>query len=158
MNNEGTDLSLVRKVELMKTKHGENVRVVKYEDGKREISLPDQENSVLLTLDAEEAAQFSSLIGDAGHKPRSLKNIESVVDGLYIELYKLERHYKAVGKTIGDLRLRQRSMATIIAVIENNYSKHISPGPDLLLKAEATVIILGERLHQHQAKHILEQG
>jgi len=109
-------------------------------------------------LDDDEARYISAIISGATYKPTAMENIEVALGDLIIEWYKLDSNYKAIGKTIGELKIRQRSGATIIAVIEKNHKKHINPGPDLMLTSEATVVVLGERLHQQQIRQILLSG
>ena len=48
----------------------------------------------------------------------------------------------AIGKTIGDLRLRSRSGATVIAIARDGQTE-INPGPDYRLAAEDVLVLLG---------------
>ncbi|MNJ40272.1 K(+)/H(+) antiporter subunit KhtT [compost metagenome] len=111
-----------------------------------------------VTLEDDEARYISAIVGGVTYRPTALENIEDALGDVIIEHYKLEPQFKAIGKTIGELRIRQRSSATIIAVIEKNHNKHINPGADTLLTAEATVVVIGERLHQQQIRQILLTG
>lgn len=132
------------------------------DDGRRELSHSDLDNPdepmSMVTLDDDEAKYVSAIIGGATYKPTALDNIEVALGDLIIEWYRLDSNYKAIGKTIGDLRIRQRSGATVIAVIEANQRKHVNPGADLMLTSGALVVVIGERLHQQQIKHILMNG
>ena len=47
-----------------------------------------------------------------------------------------------VGKTIGDLRLRSKTGATVIAVVHDGHID-INPGPELRLRAEDVLVLLG---------------
>ncbi|AZK46200.1 cation:proton antiporter regulatory subunit [Paenibacillus lentus] len=162
MNLKETDLPGTGKKFEIETRSGEKLTITIYDDGRREVyhyGADNPEDSISkISLTDEEARYVSAIIGGVTYKPTPLENIEVALGDLIIEWYKLEPHYKAIGKTIGELRVRQRSSATIIAVVESNHSKHINPGPDLLLTAGALVVVIGERLHQQQIRQILLNG
>lgn len=162
MNLKETELPGIGKKFVVQTKNGENLAIIIHDNGNRELyhfeqGHPEPSNSKVI-LNDDEAKYVSAIIGGVTYKPTTLDNIEVALGDLIIEWYRLEPNFKAIGKTIGDLRIRQRSGATIIAVIEKNHTKHINPGPDLLLTAECLVVVLGERLHQQQIRQILLNG
>lgn len=162
MNLKETDLPGIGKKFVVETRSSDKLAITIHDDGRREVIHFDSDDhdqiKSKITLDDDEARYVSAIIGGVTYKPTALDNIEVALGDLIIEWYRLEPQYKAIGKTIGDLRIRQRSGATVIAVIEKNHSKHINPGPDLLLTADALVVVLGERLHQQQIRQILLSG
>lgn len=162
MNLKETDLPGIGKKFVVQTRSGEKLAIIIHDDGRREMYHFDEENpdnrTHKITLDDDEARYVSAIVGGVTYQPTALENIEVALGGLIIESYRLESNFKAIGKTIGELRIRQRSGATIIAVIENNQKKHVNPGADLMLTANATVVVIGERLHQQQIRHILLNG
>lgn len=121
----------------MYTRSGENVTVIIHDD---------------------EARQISAIIGGMTYKPKMVETIEVALDDLIIEWYKIESHFMCVGTSIGGLNVRQATGATIIAVIEKNSEKQINPGPDYVLQAESTVVVVGERQQQKLIKQILLNG
>lgn len=162
MNLKETDLPGIGKKFVIQTRSGEKLTIIIHDDGRREIYHYDHDNfddSVsMITLDDDEARYVSAIIGGITYQPTALENIEVALGDLIIEWYRLEPNYKAIGKTIGELRVRERTGSTIIAVIEKNQKKHVNPGPDLLLTADSTVVVIGERLHQQQIRQILLNG
>lgn len=162
MNLKETDLPGIGKKFVIETRSGEKLAIIIHDDGRRELYHFEEENREdsisMVTLDDDEAKYISAIIGGVTYQPTALENIEVALGDLIIEWYRLEPNYKAIGKTIGELRIRQRSGATIIAVIEKNQKKHVNPGADLLLTADALVVVIGERLHQQQIRHILLNG
>ncbi|MBA9087132.1 TrkA domain protein [Fontibacillus solani] len=162
MNLKETDLPGIGKKFVVQTRSGEKLTIIIHDDGRREMYHYDNDNPddsiSMVSLDDDEARYVSAIIGGITYQPTALENIEVALGGLIIEWYRLEPNYKAIGKTIGELRIRQRSGATIIAVIEKNHTKHVNPGPDLMLTAGATVVVIGERLHQQQIRQILSNG
>ena len=162
MNLKETELPGIGKKFVVQTRSGEKLTIIIHDDGRREMFHFDEENPddsiSMVTLDDDEARYVSAIIGGVTYQPTALENIEVALGDLIIEWYRLEPNYKAIGKTIGELRIRQRSGATIIAVIEKNQKKHVNPGADLMLTADALVVVIGERLHQQQIRHILLNG
>jgi len=55
----------------------------------------------------------------------------------------IEHDSKAVGKTIGELKLRKRTGVTIIAITREGDTE-INPGPDTKLQPEDVLVLLGE--------------
>lgn len=162
MNLKETELPGIGKKFVAETRSGDKVGITIHDDGRREMYHYEHDNDEevvsKITLEDEEARYISAIVGGVAYKPTALENIGDALGDILIEWYKLEPNFKSIGKTIGELRVRQRSNATIIAVIDKNQNKHINPGANTLLTAEATVVVIGERLHQQQIRQILLTG
>jgi len=143
------------------TRTGERLVVIVHNDGRRELYHFDQVdlNECLssLTLDDDEARQIAAIVGGMTYKPKMLETIEVALDDLIIEWYRIESHYSCVGRTIGELNVRQTTGATIIAILEKR-AKHINPGPEVVLTADCTIVVAGEREHQTKIKQIFVNG
>jgi TrkA domain protein len=144
------------------TRSGEKLVVVIHDDGRRELyhfDHDDPEESIsLVTLDDDEARQVAGIIGGMTYKPKTLESVEVALDDLVIEWYKVDPGSKAVGKTIGELQVRSKTGANIIAVIEKNQRQQVNPGPDQVLHAEATLVISGERHQVKALKQLISDG
>jgi TrkA domain protein len=87
-----------------------------------------------------------------------LESSSITLDDLVIEWYKMEPGSQAIGKTIGQLQVRQMTGATMIAIIEKNGHKRINPGPDQTLPEDATLVVAGERQQVQAFKRLIALG
>lgn len=79
------------------------------------------------------------------------------LNDLIIEWYKVEGESKTLGKTIGELEVRQRTGASIIAAIKGTESI-INPGPDYVIARGVTLVVAGKRSSIKVLKDILLGG
>jgi len=75
-----------------------------------------------------------------------------------IEWYKIEPGSDCIGKTIGELDIRQKTGATVIAIIEKDQKQKVSPGPDSVIAAGVTLVVAGERKQVKALKATLIKG
>lgn len=140
---------------------GDKMVIVVHDDGRRELyhyDIEDEEESISqVTLDDEEARQVAAIIGGMNYIPKALENIQVSLEELVIEWCRIEPHFKSVDKTISELQVRQRTGATILALVEKGRQK-ISPGPDDKLAADMTVVIAGDRQQIKMLKDLLQNG
>lgn len=146
----------------VEARSGDKMVIVVHDDGRREMyhfNHDDPDDSIsMVTLDDAEARQVAGIIGGMTYKPKALESVEVALDDLVIEWYKIEPGHKCAGKTVGDLDVRAKTGASIIAVVDTDNTKKISPGPEQLLRAGATVVIAAER-HQLKAfKQLMIHG
>lgn len=159
MKVQESELPGIGKKFVLNARSGDKMVIIVHDDGRREFyhfDYDDPDESISnVTLDDDEARQLAAIAGGMMYSPKALETIDVVLDGLLVEWYKIEPQSAVVGKTIGELDVRQTTGATVIAAIEKNHTKHINPGPDYVITAESTIIVLGEREHQKQIRKIL---
>lgn len=147
----------------IKTRGGDKLVVIVHDDGRRELyhfyyDNPDDSIS-MISLDDSEARQVSAIIGGMAYKPKALESMEVALDDLVIEWFKIEPGCGGIGKTIGELGIRQKTGASIMAIVGPEHTKKINPGPDQVIEAGMTLVIAGERPHIQAFKNlILKKG
>ncbi|MFO7263129.1 MAG: potassium:proton antiporter [Bacillaceae bacterium G1] len=145
----------------IEAKSGDKLVIVIHDDGRRELYQFDSDNQdevvSVVTLDDTEARQVAAIIGGMVYKPQALETVEVTLEDLVIEWVKIEPNFKCIGKSIFDLDVRQRTGATVLAMVEKNRQK-INPGPDDPIKPNMTLVVAGERKQIKQLKELLING
>lgn len=152
-----SDLIGIGKKFQIETEAGDNMVVVIHDDGRRELYRhddDDNETRCVMTLSDEESRQLAGIIGGLSYKPKALETIEVALDDLRIEWYKVEATSDGVNKTIGELGVRQKTGASIIAAIKDSETK-INPGPEYMIEPGATLVIAGKAKHIKLLKELL---
>lgn len=156
-----SDLPGIGKKYQIETASSDKIVVVIHDDGRREIYHYDDHDPEVsisqVTLEDEEARQIAAIIGGMNYKPKALDTIQVTLEELVIEWCKVEPSYPCIGKSIAELQIRQRTGATILAIIERGKQK-INPEPDQLLAADMTLVLAGERQQIMQLKELLQHG
>jgi TrkA domain protein len=112
----------------------------------------------MVTLNDTEARQVAGIIGGMSYTPKALESASITLENLVIEWYKVEAHSQAIGKTIGQLQVRQMTGATLMAIIEKDGRKLINPGPNQMLSEDATLVVAGERQQIQAFKRLIAHG
>ena len=152
-----SDLIGIGKKYQIETEAGDHMVVVIHDDGKRELYRSegaDQETHCVMTLSDEESRQVAGIIGGLSYKPKALETMELALDDLRIEWYKVGAPRDGVHKSIGELGVRQRTGASIIAAIKEDDTV-INPGPDYVITPEATLVVAGKKANIKLLKEIL---
>lgn len=152
-----SDLIGIGKKFQIETEAGDNMVVVIHDDGRRELYRHDEEDNethCVMTLSDEESRQVAGIIGGLSYKPKALETIEVALDDLRIEWYKVEASNDGVDKSIGELGVRQKTGASIIAAIKDSETI-INPGPEYVITQGATLVIAGKAKNIKQLKELL---
>ncbi|GHE43405.1 cation:proton antiporter regulatory subunit [Sphingobacterium griseoflavum] len=158
-------MSIVRESELIgigkkyqiETEAGDNMVVVIHDDGRRELYRSeddDNETHCVMTLSDDESRQVAGIIGGLYYKPKALETMELALDDLRIEWYKVGASNDGVHKSIGELGVRQRTGASIIAAIREEETI-INPGPEYIITPDTTLVVAGKKQNIKLLKEIL---
>ncbi len=144
------------------TRGGDKLVIIVHDDGRREVhhfDNDDPDESVsMVTLDDAEARRVGGILGGMSYMPRALESVDVAFDEMYIEWYKVEPGAKSIGLTIGDLGIRKRTGATIIAIVKRDQMKIVNPGPEQMIREGATLVMLGERAKVKACKQLIQHG
>lgn len=152
-----SDLIGIGKKYQIETEAGDNMVVVIHDDGRRELYRSeddDSETHCVMTLSDEESRQVAGIIGGLSYKPKALETMEVALDDLRIEWYKVSMSSEGANKSIGELGVRQRTGASIIAAILDDETT-INPGPDYVINPGTTLVVAGKKANIKLLKEVL---
>lgn len=157
-----SDLPSIGKKFEVEVSSGDKLVIVLHDDGRRELyhfyrDNPDDSVS-MITLDDNDARSVAAIIGGLAYRPKALETVDVILDDLIIEWYKIEIGSKCTGKSIGEMKVRQKTGATIIAVIEKDGKKHMNPPVNYVFTPESTIVVTGERKNLTKLKYYLLEG
>ncbi|MCY8547803.1 cation:proton antiporter regulatory subunit, partial [Bacillus vallismortis] len=92
------------------------------------------------------------------YKPQTLESIEMAFSDLIIEWFKVEKGAKSIGRTLGELDIRQNCDVTVIAIIKHSQEKLLHPGADSVIEENDTLVLSGERKHLKKLIHDFLSG
>lgn len=140
-----SDLPGVGKRYQATTAAGEKLVLVIHNDGRRELFRfgddPDRPRSVLELTDGE-AHQVGALLAGTYFQPIAGEMVLEVMEGLHLRWLTVEADGSLDERTIRDLEIRQRTGASVIAVLREG-SPIPNPSPDERLAAGDTILAIG---------------
>lgn len=156
------DLPGIGKKFQMDTQSGDKLVVVVHDDGRREMYhfyYDNTDESIsMITLNDSEARNLAGILGGMVYQPKALENMEVALSDMVIEWYKVEPHYCSIEKSIGELEMRRRTGVTVMAIIEKDNTKVVNPGPEKIIHAGSTIVLMGERHQVKAGKELLACG
>src|SRR5688500_17722364 len=100
---------------------GGRLAVVLHNDGMREIYFfrhdHDEEPSVVIRLDDDEARQLGAVIGGAYERPKIIEDLEMALGELTIEWVPVPDNSPMIGKTLAECGFRAKTGITVIAIL-----------------------------------------
>lgn len=162
-------MSLIRETDLpgigrkfqINTRSGDKIVIVVHDDGRREIhhfDNDDPEESIsMVTMDDSEARRVGGILGGMAYIPKALESVDVAFDDMVFEWYKVESGSKSIGNTIGDLHIRKKTGAMIIAIMKKD-KKIVNPGPEQIIPEGATLVVIGDRKQVKACKELILNG
>lgn len=126
-------------------KFGKRVGVITHRDGRRElfVSLRDDPDSCAqnIVLDESESEVVADLLGGSTVTRRVAQSMQDI-EGLAMDWLPLAEATPYGGQPLGSTMLRTRTGASIVAVMRGGGAIP-APGPEFLLRAGDTVVVVG---------------
>jgi len=145
---------------VMPLRAGGNVAIIVRPDGERQLFhfLQDEDRPCdVVKVERDEAQQLANLLGTAMVGAPELDKLELVLGALEIEWVGVDPSSDLVGRTLADSRLRQRSGASVVAVIRG---EEAIPNPpiDTTFEAGDTLLLIGDDEQTDAARRLIEGG
>lgn len=131
----------------IKTLDGDRLTVIIHNTGHREIyhfQRGEDYPFYAVRLEDAEARKLGAILGGAYFQPPVAESMEMVLEQLSIEWVKVEDHSPLAGTTIADAAIRQRTGASVIAILRDGKA-YPNPQPAHRVEAGDTLMVVGDR-------------
>lgn len=146
----------VREIELpgvgmkyaIRTDEGERVTVIIHNTGHREIYFFEKGAEfphAAKRFSDTEGRQLGAILTGAYYQPVGEASLETVLGQLTIDWYKVSPESAVAGRTIGELALRSRTGASVIAILRDGKPVSTNPSPDQRIEGGDTLMVIGSR-------------
>lgn len=140
------------------TQNGERLGVVHHRTGRRELVFYEAEDpdcvAMNVELDESESRTLAELLGGAKVAERLTKLQESVA-GLAMDQLVIGAASPFAGRSIADTAARTQTGASIVAVLRKDQA-FPAPGPDFILQAADSLVVVGTPAGLEQLNRILK--
>lgn len=127
------------------TAEGQRVGVVHHRSGRRElyVSATDDPDTVTASLNLSDD-EAHTLVEMMGVSPvvEGLASAQQAIEGLAIDWLRLPAGSRYADHQMGEARIRTRTGVSVVAIIRDD-TPIPSPGPEFLLKADDTLVVVG---------------
>lgn len=157
MNVREHDLPGVGKKFAITTNDEDRLTLIIHNTGHRELYFFERGEDFpahALRLEDAEARKFGALVGGAYFQPAVAESMEMVLGQLSVDWLQLPPDSPLVGGTVADTRMRQRTGASIIAILRGG-AAHPNPQPDEPLAAGDTLMVIGSREQVRDAAELV---
>lgn len=124
---------------------GSRIGVVHHRTGRRELFVCSSDDpdavTVSLNLSDDDSHALSEALGGST-VIENLASLQQQVEGLAIDWLTVDPGTPYAGKTIGDARIRTRTGVSVVAVIRDEQA-FPAPGPEFMVDAEDTLVVVG---------------
>ena len=130
--------------------------VVIHNTGKREVFKRegDEDSVKLFEITDQLSRQVGSILEGAYFQPIATDTTETMLDDdSLLEWVKVPDGSETVGRTLRELDFRHATGASVVA-IQRDDDTESNPGPDTVLEADDTLIVLGTREACHRAESL----
>ncbi len=142
-----------------RTARGTRLGVVHHRTGRRELVVYDPEDPDtsrdVIALDPDDSATLAEILGGS-RVSEHLDRLQQV-EGLAIDWLPVSGASPFMDRTIGDTRARTRTGTSVVAVIRGDRA-FPAPGPEFVLEADDTLLVVGTPRGIEELSVILRTG
>lgn len=128
------------------TRSGDRVGVITHRTGRRELLIYDRSDPDscrdVVRLDEDEGHVLAEALGGSQVAESLGTMLQQSVEGLTIDWLSVGSSWECAGHTVAETELRARTGVTIVAVVRDGETV-ASPGPDFLIEAGDTLVVVG---------------
>lgn len=149
----------VGKKYVMPLRAGGNVAIIVRPDGERQLFhfLKDDDRPCdVVKVEKDEAQQVANLLGAPMVGAPELDDLQLVLGSLEIEWVSLHERSELVGHTLGDSRLRERTGASVVAVLRGDTAIP-NPPIETIFAAGDTLLLIGDDAQTEAARKVVEE-
>jgi TrkA domain protein len=160
MNVQEHDLPGVGKKFACTTNEGDRLTLIIHNTGHRELYFFERGEDFptqALRLEDAEARKLGALMGGAYFQPAVAESMEMVLGQLSVDWLPLQAGSPLADRTVADTRMRERTGASIIAIIRGGEARP-NPQPDETLRAGDTLMGIGSRDQVRLASEAVRGG
>ncbi|HEX5870685.1 MAG TPA: cation:proton antiporter regulatory subunit [Longimicrobium sp.] len=160
MNVQEHDLPGVGKKFALTTNEGDRLTLIIHNTGHRELYFFERGEDFptqALRLEDGEARKLGALMGGAYFQPAVAESMEMVLGQLSVDWLPLQAGSPLADQTLADTRMRERTGASIIAIIRGGEARP-NPQPDEALRAGDTLMVIGSRDQVRRASEAVRGG
>lgn len=131
----------------LQTDQGKRLTLILHNTGERELLLFEAGKDVpaaTVQLGEEDGRRIGAILSGAFYQPTGRARLEAVLGELTFLWHEVTGEPLA-GHTVGELELRRRTGAGVVARLRDGSPPVINPGPELDLRSGDTLIVVGER-------------
>ncbi len=140
------------------TRHGDVFVLIERLDGKKELSiLKDDEVVATVELDSEEANQLALILAPSFITDFLDKKIDVIFKNIAIDSFEIRKGFFAVGKSLKELQLRNKTGASIISIMRKG-EIITNPPPDTVIMEGDIVVMIGNKEEVEKAQKYLATG
>lgn len=149
----------VGKKYVMPLRTGGNVAIIVRPDGERQLFhfLKDEDRPCdVVKVEKDEAQQIANLLGAPMVGAPELDDLQLVLGALEIEWVELHERSELVGETLAASRLRERTGASVVAVLRGDAAIP-NPPIETVFSAGDTLLLIGDDAQTEAARRVIEQ-
>lgn len=126
---------------------GRSIVVVVHHSGRRDLYVMkrhDEDPLCSVELSDDQARRVGGILSGSTFKPQVVEEIESIIGEFAVDWVTVPDDSPIVGPTIGELRVRQQTGMSIIAIIRGKTSIN-APDPSHTIEVGDRLVVVGQR-------------